>query len=206
MDSKKDRTDQCFSNTNSFLSSLESLSTDPYQLQLVQTSSPKLHRQKLSMAERYRLAPYSKDDHQAPQTSYRETSTQTASLQTKLWQELLKIVQEDSQPCWCQKESDSDSEDGTDSGASIISLETRNGGRGEPRGGRPPPPLLSHRESPAASSFNHLHILPQINRECGTKFKCVVLWLAREILGGAGRSLGGATTLSWFLFFMIIGS
>nr|WCS65959.1 ORF3 [Torque teno Leptonychotes weddellii virus 2]WCS65999.1 ORF3 [Torque teno Leptonychotes weddellii virus 2] len=105
------------------------------------------------MAERYRLAPYSKDDHRAPQTSYRETSTQTASLQTKLWQELLKIVQEDSQPCWCQKESDSDSEDGTDSGASIISLENSEWSDEENPGGEGPPLVPPTGEYPSSFLF-----------------------------------------------------
>nr|WCS65903.1 ORF3 [Torque teno Leptonychotes weddellii virus 2]WCS66103.1 ORF3 [Torque teno Leptonychotes weddellii virus 2] len=89
------------------------------------------------MATKYRLSPYSKDPPRK-QTSYRETSTQTESSRTELWKELLDLVQEDSQPCWCQKESDSDSQDTSASDASLLSLgeswsdEENPGGEGPP--------------------------------------------------------------------------
>nr|WCS65947.1 ORF3 [Torque teno Leptonychotes weddellii virus 2]WCS66091.1 ORF3 [Torque teno Leptonychotes weddellii virus 2] len=100
------------------------------------------------MAKKYRLAPYSKDP-RPKVTSFRETSTQTESSRTKLLQELLDLVEEDSQPCWCQKESDSDSQDTTGSDASVISFgdcwsdEENPGGEGPPlvppEGGHPWP-------------------------------------------------------------------
>nr|WCS65384.1 ORF3 [Torque teno Leptonychotes weddellii virus 1] len=54
------------------------------------------------IAEKYRLAPYSKGkrDHSPPQTSYRETSTQTGSSQKELINELLDLIEITSQPEW----------------------------------------------------------------------------------------------------------
>nr|WCS65955.1 ORF3 [Torque teno Leptonychotes weddellii virus 2] len=89
------------------------------------------------MENKYRLSPYSRDPSRK-RTSYRETSTQTASSRTELWKELLDLVNEDSQPCWCQRESDSDSQETTASDASLISLGDSWSDEENPGGGRPP--------------------------------------------------------------------
>nr|WCS65987.1 ORF3 [Torque teno Leptonychotes weddellii virus 2] len=104
------------------------------------------------MAKKYRLAPYSKDP-RPKVTSFRETSTQTESSRTKLLQELLDLVEEDSQPCWCQKESDSDSQDTTGSDASVISFGDCWSDEENPGGGGPPPLVPPEGGHPWPSSF-----------------------------------------------------
>nr|WCS66015.1 ORF3 [Torque teno Leptonychotes weddellii virus 2] len=66
--------------------------------------------------------------------------------------ELLALVEEDSQPCWCQKGSDLELTDDSDSIESIDSLD---GSWENEEGGRTPPypPTGSTKSSPYPSQF-----------------------------------------------------
>nr|ASA48867.1 ORF3 [Torque teno Leptonychotes weddellii virus-2] len=91
----------------------------------------------MALCNKYRLAPYSKGPLRLP-TSFRETSTQTDASKKALFEELLALIEQDSQPCWCQRESDLDLESETDSERSIEFLgsswedEENPGGEGPP--------------------------------------------------------------------------
>nr|WCS66087.1 ORF3 [Torque teno Leptonychotes weddellii virus 2] len=82
-----------------------------------------------------------------------------------LFEELLALIEQDSQPCWCQRGSDLELEDETDSEKSILSLDSSWSDEENPGGEGPPliPPTgaIKAPRTPPSSSFNHLHILPQ---------------------------------------------
>nr|WCS66079.1 ORF3 [Torque teno Leptonychotes weddellii virus 2] len=99
------------------------------------------------MSTKYRLAPYSKD-HSHPLISCRETSTQTDSSKKALLEELLALVEEDSQPCWCQRGSDLELDEETDSERSIESLDDS-----WSDGGDTPPIPPTSQNSPYPSQF-----------------------------------------------------
>nr|WCS66127.1 ORF3 [Torque teno Leptonychotes weddellii virus 2] len=56
-----------------------------------------------------------------------------------LFEELLALIEQDSQPCWCQRGSDLELEDETDSEKSILSLDSSWSDEENPGGGGPPP-------------------------------------------------------------------
>nr|ASA48767.1 ORF3 [Torque teno Leptonychotes weddellii virus-2] len=141
------------SNIAFILSSLETLSTEDPPPRVQKTSYPRLQGRKkmIDLATKYRLAPYSRGPSHLP-ISCQETSTQTESSKMMLFEELLALIEQDSQPCWCQRGSDLELEDETDSEKSILSLD---GSWENEEGGRPPlyPPTGSNKSSPYPSQF-----------------------------------------------------
>nr|ASA48723.1 ORF3 [Torque teno Leptonychotes weddellii virus-2] len=152
MDSHTSNPDRSGLNINFSLSSLETLSTEDHRPKATRTWFPEHQNIKTkSLAHKYRLAPYSKGPSQ-PQIYSRETSTQTEYSKMQALKELLALVEEDSQPCWCQKGSDLELTDDSDSIESIDSLD---GSWENEEGGRPPPypPTGSTKSSPYPSQF-----------------------------------------------------
>ncbi|ADZ04934.1 Orf3 [Seal anellovirus TFFN/USA/2006] len=132
-------------NINSFLSSLETLSTEEQSAKTPKTSSLKLRRAN-TLKEKYRLAPL-QGGRSMRRTSSEGILTPQGSSRRELIEELLDLVEKSSQPCWCQKESDSGEEtsDASDSDISYLdswSDEENPGGEGAPlvppQGGAPP--------------------------------------------------------------------
>nr|WCS66123.1 ORF3 [Torque teno Leptonychotes weddellii virus 2] len=139
------------SNINFFSSSLETLSTEDPPPPKPRNWFPKPQdNNKIALCNKYRLAPYSKGPLRLP-TSFRETSTQTDASKKALFEELLALIEQDSQPCWCQRESDLDLESETDSERSIEFL----GSSWSDEGGNTPPktPPMGSEKSPYPSQF-----------------------------------------------------
>nr|WCS65991.1 ORF3 [Torque teno Leptonychotes weddellii virus 2] len=144
-------------NTASISSSLETLSTEDPPPRVQKTSYPRLLGKttgRSDLATKYRLAPYSKGPSHLP-ISCQETSTQTESSKKMLFEELLALIEQDSQPCWCQRGSDLELEDETDSEKSILSLDSSWSDEENPGGEGPPliPPTGSMQSSPYPSQF-----------------------------------------------------
>ncbi|AJA71662.1 ORF3 [Seal anellovirus 7] len=128
--------------TASNLRSLETLSTQESPAGQQRRSSVK--RQDLS--QKYRLAPYSRPDLQTLGTYLQETSTKTASSRMRVLNELLDLIQEDSQPEWkpirtssSKDVSDFDTTPGSESEDSDVSYLDWDWEDEPKSGGRPPP-------------------------------------------------------------------
>nr|WCS66083.1 ORF3 [Torque teno Leptonychotes weddellii virus 2] len=106
------------------------------------------------MESKYRLVPYSRKGPLRLPTSFRETSTQTESSKKALLEELLALIETDSQPCWCQRESDLELESETDSERSIEFLGSSWSDEENPGGEGPPLiPPTGRENSPYPSQF-----------------------------------------------------
>ncbi|AJA71667.1 ORF3 [Seal anellovirus 6] len=131
------------------LRSLETLSTEDYRRSAIQT--PSLKHQELKT--KYRLAPYSKLDLSTLGTYLKGTS-RTAASRKRVLEELLDLIEEDSQPNWqtqAQDVSDFSTTPGSESEESDVSYlgywsdEENPGGEG--------PPLVPPTPGPKAPEY-----------------------------------------------------
>ncbi|AHA86834.1 ORF3 [Seal anellovirus 3] len=137
------------------LRSLETLSTQESPAGQQRRSSVK--RQDLS--QKYRLAPYSRPDLQTLGTYLQETSTRTASSRMRVLNELLDLIQEDSQPEWkpirtssSKDVSDFDTTPGSESEDSDVSYLDWDW-EDEPNPGGKGPPLVPPTPGPKAQGY-----------------------------------------------------